>query len=131
MAKSGRYPVTGYDNNGNPVIDKQSGSTNTGFTENVKQPEPVLPGFKAHNSCVGRDARFYASVFPNGFIRSINIKGHKTSYLLGGSSSYLESGDCVKVGYLWRRPLDPALTARKWQLGNRILALFPFGRNIS
>ena len=37
MAKSGRYPVTGYDNNGNPVIDEQSGYTNTGFTENFKQ----------------------------------------------------------------------------------------------
>ena len=31
-------PVTGYDNNGNPVIDEQSGYTNTGFTENFKQP---------------------------------------------------------------------------------------------
>lgn len=119
MAKSGRYPVTGYDNNGNPVIDKQSGYTNTGFTENFKQPgASFAPGFKAHNSCVGRDARFYASVFPNGFYWINQYKGIKqVTFFTGGSSSYLESGDCVKVGYLWRRPLDPALNTESGSWG--------------
>ena len=119
MAKSGRYPVTGYDNNGNPVIDKQSGYTNTGFTENFKQPgASFAPGFKAHNSCVGRDARFYASVFPNGFYWINQYKGIKqVTFFTGGSSSFLESGDCVKVGYLWRRPLDPALNTESGSWG--------------
>ncbi|MCS2305547.1 hypothetical protein NXX42_00020 [Bacteroides thetaiotaomicron] len=74
MAKSGRYPVTGYDNNGTPLIDAQSGYTNTGFTENFKQPgASFAPGFKAHNSCVGRDARFYASRISERFLLDQSI----------------------------------------------------------
>ncbi|MCS2517718.1 RagB/SusD family nutrient uptake outer membrane protein [Bacteroides thetaiotaomicron] len=52
------------------------------------------------------------------FIGSINIKGIKqVTFFTGGSSSYLESGDCVKVGYLWRRPLDPALNTESGSWG--------------
>ena len=81
-------------------------------------PASFAPGFKAHNSCVGRDARFYASVFPNGFYWINQYKGIKqVTFFTGGSSSYLESGDCVKVGYMWRRPLDPALNTESGSWG--------------
>lgn len=75
MAKSGRYPVTGYDNNGNPVIDKQSGYTNTGFTENFKQPEPVLHlDLKRIIAASDVTPVFMLLYFQMVFIGSINIK---------------------------------------------------------
>ncbi len=75
MWETGRYPVTGYEKDayGNdyskPVIDAASGYKNSGWTENYRQPVDVdwAPAFKAHNSVVGREPRFYACIVPNGF----------------------------------------------------------------
>src|SRR5690606_14945251 len=55
MASSGRYPVTGYLTNGEPIIDPLSGYSETGFTENFRNPADltVTHTFKAHNSTVG------------------------------------------------------------------------------
>ena len=77
MAESGRYPVLQYEEtNGmpdysRPVVDSQSGYSATGWTENYQQVVDVNPSwakpFKAHNTTVGRDARFYSCFVPNGF----------------------------------------------------------------
>lgn len=75
MAKSGRYPVTGYDNNGNPVIDEQSGYTNTGFTENFKQPGVSLHlDLKRIIAVSDVTPVFMLLYFQMVFIGSINIK---------------------------------------------------------
>lgn len=112
MAESGRYPVTGYDENGNPIIDEKSGYVADGFTNNWVHPiEERFGPVKAHNSTIGRDARFYASIFANGFYWVNDfIKGGKkiVTFYTGGTSGYKGmSKDCVKVGYLWRRFLNP------------------------
>ena len=114
MAATGRYPVTGYNADGSPVIDSRSGYSDTGFTENYEHPlEDKAHGYttiKAHNSYVGRDARFYASILANGFNFYNTYNGVKPiTFFTGGTSSYTGSGDCVKVGYLWRRMSDPKL----------------------
>ncbi len=119
MAESGRYPVDGYDANGNPIVDPKSGYTNVGFTEGYAHPiEKKFGTVKAHNSCVGRDARFYASVLANGFYWINEYSGRKiVTFYTGGTSPFLgNGGDCVKVGYLWRRALNPALNtdAKSW-----------------
>src|SRR5690606_19075880 len=62
MAESGRYPVTGYTNTGYPVIDGKSGYREEGFTSGYIHPMDDWAPVKAHNSTVGRDARFYASI---------------------------------------------------------------------
>ena len=75
MWKTGRYPVTGYqgvNDMSKPIIDPQSGYVAEGFTDNYKQyVDPIYPEWrptiKAHNSCIGRDPRYYANVVPNGF----------------------------------------------------------------
>lgn len=117
MASSGRFPVTGYQSNGTPIIDAQSGYQETGFTENFIHPIENYAPIKAHNSIVGRDARFYASILANG-MRWINtFHGQKlVTFFTGGTSSYTQTGDCVKTGYLWRRMSDPTndIEEGKW-----------------
>lgn len=110
MAATGRYPVTGYDANGDPIVDAQSGYKATGFTEDWEHPieGPKYGGVKAHNSCIGRDARYYASVFANGFYwvneytkstKKVVVTFHST-----GTSPFKNVGaDGCKVGFLWRR----------------------------
>ena len=116
MAETGRYPVTGYDSNGDPIVDPQSGYVASGFTNDWEHPieGPKFGGVRAHNSVIGRDARFYASVFCNGFYwvneftkpeigGKVIVTFHKT-----GNSPYTNlTADNTKVGYLWRRFLKP------------------------
>lgn len=121
MAASGRFPVIGY-NEGNPIVDPESGYEATGFTDNWRHPieGPKFGGIKVHNSCKGRDARYYASVFANGFwwINSYIAGGKRVvTFHKNGSSPYVESGDCIKSGFLWRRFLDPSLNTENGSWG--------------
>lgn len=117
MAKSGRFPVTGYEANGTPIIDSESGYQENGFTSPYKHPLDTFATINIHNSCVGRDARFYASILASGMYWINTFKGQKlVTFYDGGTSSYLSSGDCVKSGYLWRRMSDPDnnIEENKW-----------------
>ena len=117
MAESGRFPVTGYAADGTPVIDSKSGYVENGFTENFVHPIDNYAPIKAHNSIVGRDARFYASILANGMYWINTFHGQKlVTFYTGGTSSYTQTGDCVKSGYLWRRMSDPTndIEEGKW-----------------
>lgn len=117
MAESGRYPVVDYEANGEPVIDPESGYVDEGFTEGYIHPLDDFAPIKAHNSIVNRGARFYASVLANGMYWINTYHGEKlVTFYNGGTSTYLTSGDCVKVGYLWRRFSDPSndIEEDKW-----------------
>ena len=113
MAESGRYPVTGYDANGDPIVDPESGYVNTGFTKDWEHPieGSEFGGVEAHNSCIGRDARFYASILANGFywVNAFTAQGTKmiVTFHSTGTSPYTNlTADNSKVGLLWRRFLD-------------------------
>ena len=103
MYESGRYPVTGYaaDAAGNklsePVIDPASGYVADGWTENYVQKidSDGAPAFKAHNSCVGREPRFYACIVPGGFY----WPGTSTPFVAYDKSE----GAFCRTGYAWRR----------------------------
>ena len=119
MSESGRYPVTGYlkDANGldlsKPIIDEKSGYVAEGFTEGYQQTIDVDPKWatpiKAHNSTIGRDARFYACYVPNGFWWPSNktydqVKGGTTDPKITTLNEwYQTSGNVNRVGYVWRR----------------------------
>ncbi|MEA4903397.1 MAG: RagB/SusD family nutrient uptake outer membrane protein [Petrimonas sp.] len=121
MAKSGRYPITGYRNNGEPIVDPQSGYRATGFTEGYIHPLDNFAPIKAHNSCIGRDARYYASILANGMNWINTYKGVKlVTFYTGGTSSYSASGDCVKSGFLWRRFSDPTNNIEEGQWGQYV-----------
>lgn len=112
MAATGRYPIDpvkeqAYDSNGMPIVDPLSGYEDDGFVSGWEHPieGPRFGAIKAHKSCVGRDARFYASVFANGFkfINDFIAGGNTEVYFQTGGNSPLRAADCVKVGYFWRR----------------------------
>ena len=115
MAVSGRYPVIGYQKSGRfndlskPVVDPLSGYSATGWEENYTQPLDAdwAPAFKAHKSTVGRDARYYSSIVPNGYYwPSDKIKKRWTSYKSNSATvpvEKLESAALNWVGYACRR----------------------------
>ena len=111
MMESGRYPVKGYEGQNDlskPIIDPKSGYQNTGFTEGYIQPDASWsPAIKAHNSCVGRDPRYYACLLPNGFMwPDVNTKIIYTNYNSPDCTARWQMGETdgiCRVGYIWRR----------------------------
>ena len=115
MEASGRYPVLGYEKEGRlndlsrPIVDPLSGYKTEGWEENYKQPVDAdwAPQFKAHNTTVGRDARYYSSIVPNGFYwPSDKISKRWTSYKSNSATvpvDKLESAALNWVGYACRR----------------------------
>ena len=118
MASSGRYPVTGYLSNGEPVIDPLSGYREDGFTDNFRNPADTVSThvFKAHNSTVGRDARFYASILFNGMYWINTFKGSKRILFQKGGNAQSAEADYNKTGYLFRRLVNPAndIESSRW-----------------
>jgi len=106
MYVSGRYPVTGYENDcdgldySKPKVDALSGYVADGWTEGYHQPVDAdwAPAIKAHNSTIGREPRFYAAVVPNGFYWP-NQNLDDARFLVGVRPT---SQHC-RVGYAWRR----------------------------
>lgn len=115
MAASGRYPVVGYQKSGRfndlskPLVDPLSGYSATGWEDNYTQPLDAdwAPAFKAHKSTVGRDARYYSSIVPNGYYwPSDKIKKRWTSYKSSSATvpvQKFESAALNWVGYACRR----------------------------
>ncbi len=118
MAQTGRYPVLGYQKNGRfndlskPIVDAASGYSTTGWTENYTQPVDAdwAPTFKAHNTTVGRDARYYSSIVPDGFYwPSDKIKKRWVSFksttdpMVTVPVTKFESAALNWVGYACRR----------------------------
>ena len=62
--KNGRYPITGYEADGKPVIDAASGYSERGFSS---FKHPILDQtMSTYNMYVDREPRFYTSVFYQG-----------------------------------------------------------------
>ena len=127
MALSGRFPIEDYRSDGYPIIDARSGYVEEGFTDGWIHPAdgyPMHPNSPVHNSCVGRDARFYASIFFSG-MHWINdyVEWDKNPYITfhsTGSSAYgvTTTTDFVKNGYLFRRMNNPANNTNAGGWGN-------------
>lgn len=119
MMATGRYGVDpvkekqlGYDGLNIAPIKDDSYDIN-GFESGWEHPieGPKFGGTKIHKSCVGRDPRFYASIFANGYLwvnehTLYNDQNCAVTFFNGGTSTY-NPNDCVKSGFLWRRYLDP------------------------
>ena len=119
MAETGRYPVIGYaETNGmldlsRPLVDDASGYKATGWNNAYQQLVDVDPSwakpFKAHNSTVGRDARFYSNFVPNGFWWPCErpMDGSPLRFTCYSNtectSPYSATEGCNRVGYAWRR----------------------------
>ena len=118
MAETGRYPVLGYQKSGRfndlskPIVDDASGYKTTGWVDNYVQPVDAdwAPAFKAHNTTVGRDARYYSSLVPDGFywpsnkinMRWVSFKSTTDPMVTVPVTKY-ESAALNWVGYCCRR----------------------------
>ena len=132
MAQSGRFPITGYRSDGYPDIDGNSGYREEGFTDGWTHPAdgyPMNANFPVHNSCVGRDARFYASIFFSGMHWINDYIDYREQFPLSyqyitfhstGTSAYgvTQTTDFVKNGYLFRRMNNPANNTNAGSWGN-------------
>ena len=102
--KSGRF-----NDLSKPLVDPLSGYSATGWEDNYTQPLDAdwAPAFKAHKSTVGRDARYYSSIVPNGYYwPSDKIKKRWTSYKSSSATvpvQKFESAALNWVGYACRR----------------------------
>lgn len=116
MAESGRYPITGY-NGVNPIIDTKSGYVEDGFTDNWTHPIDSWSKFRAHNSIVGRDARFYMSVLANGmsWIENVFQGDKQITFFQGGTATYSTSQECMKSGFLLRKFSDPSVNVGEYK----------------
>lgn len=116
MAESGRFPITGYDNV-TPLVDPMSGYRADGFTNNWKHPLDSFATFKAHNSIIGRDARFYASILANGmyWIEKSFQPVTQITFFQGGTATYSPVQECLKSGFLWRRFSDPSVNVGEYK----------------
>lgn len=137
MQETGRYGVdpikekaSGYDAlNLAPI--KDASYTIEGWENGWEHPieGPKFGGVKAHKSCVGRDARFYASIMANGFkfISNFIVGGNReVTFFTGGTSSY-NPNDCVKSGFLWRRFLPTDLDYDNGNYGDYFYWYFRLG----
>ena len=119
MAESGRYPIVGYYETAGmldysrPMVDELSGYKADGWASNYQQLVDVDPKwakpFKAHNSTVGRDARYYSNFVPNGFWWPCErpMDGPSLRFTCYDAeectSRYSPTEGCNRVGFVWRR----------------------------
>ncbi len=126
MLESGRYPVVGYQSNGEPIIDPKSGYDIKGFTDNWTHPLDDFATLRANNTYIGRDARFYANTLGHGMYWINRYKGIiQVTYHSTGTSAYSPLDDCCKTGFLWRGFLDATDNYAEAKFGNMV---WPFYR---
>ena len=120
MSTTGRYPIKGYQANGDPIIDQQSGYDEKGFTNNYLNPADTVKSHtsRVNNSVVGRDARFYASIIYSGMYWINTFHGDKLiTYNKGGTAYSNTHTDYNKPGYGFRRLIDPSIDYQNNQWG--------------
>ena len=102
-----------------PNVDPLSGYEAEGWETGYKVPVNAAraPAFKAHKSTVGREARYYQCIVPNGFPwPNENKKKFFTCYNSSECTSpYRASGDCNHVGFLWRKWYPTNRQLDNWQ----------------
>lgn len=115
--KNGKSPILGYNSDGSPIINDESGYTESGFSINeqlysntkynlggASRKEGLVSDAGTHNMYVNREPRFYITVWhDNQWIPRAN---RKTEFKNGG----LDGGpthDSPQSGYLNRKGVNP------------------------
>lgn len=115
---NGRYPITGYENDGSPVIDEKSGYTESGFsTYTVPTFDINYSGYTGEmfNMYKDREPRFYASVFYNEGVwphTVINEPVYINKYGRDGSNST----DYNRTGYFVTKFVHPSSTLNPYNV---------------
>ena len=129
---NGRYPITGYDDEGSPEIDPDSGYRSDEFTMQQMYANPFLvalnPSLPAQADTprmyIDREPRFYVSVYWAGALwRRNNENTYKANFALGGNAA--SSHDYPHSGYLVNRYYDHTQAIGQW--GNITFPTFRLG----
>ncbi|WP_010662649.1 RagB/SusD family nutrient uptake outer membrane protein [Marinilabilia salmonicolor] len=132
--QNGRYPITGYDEDGTPIVDNTSGYpadefakeqfTNPAFdagyntaSDDNENMWPVL--FK------DREPRFYMTVFWSDSYWKHGDRHTLISFAKGGNGN--KSHDYPKSGYIMHRFYDHSLPSHSGQWGNIVFPTFRLG----
>ncbi len=105
---NGETPITGYSNDGIPIINSSSGYTETGFS-NFTAPGATRAK-NTFNMYVNREPRFYATVTYSGgdWINTTSSLGVREIQLYyTGESGKGGSHDYSETGYLFRKNVSP------------------------
>lgn len=128
---NGRYPITGYDTAGNPVIDAQSGYSGDEFAKTTwTYPSHGWSNFGdydivAPNMYKDREPRFYVTVFWGSSHWLHGDAYTTTSFAKGGNGNI--SHDYPKSGYLCNRFYDHRVNSRNSNWGNVTFPEFRLG----
>ncbi|MEG0463085.1 RagB/SusD family nutrient uptake outer membrane protein, partial [Bacteroides sp.] len=128
---NGRYPIIGYDKQGNPTLDRAAGYEE----EELAMSTWTYPakGWSKHNNFQiespnmykDREPRFYVSVFFGGNKFLHGPSATKISFAKGGNGN--KSHDYAKTGYLCNRFYDHMLNSAEGNWGNITFPLFRLG----
>lgn len=131
---NGRYPITGYDSDGNPIVDPASGYDAATEMEQVNFDYPI-EGWTSYGGtfnipvprmCADREPRFYITVFWSGNYWFHGSSYTQISFASGGNGN--QSHDYPKSGYLLNRYYDHRLNSQTgggW--GNITFPVFRLG----
>lgn len=129
---NGRYPITGHNNDGSPIVDPASGyDANTEFEKSTWQyPASKWSNFDqydidAPNMYKDREPRFYVTVFFGGNYWLHGNASTMISFAKGGNGN--KSHDYAKSGYLCNRFYDHKLNSAEGQWGNITFPIFRLG----
>jgi len=131
---NGRYPITGYQSNGAPVIDPESGYPENEFAKE----EFINPSFedgynKAPDASENkwpvmfkdREPRFYMTVFYSDSYWKHGNNHTLISFAKGGNGN--KSHDYPKPGYIMHRFYDHTLPSDAGEWGNIVFPTFRLG----
>ncbi|HMR19470.1 MAG TPA: RagB/SusD family nutrient uptake outer membrane protein, partial [Sphingobacterium sp.] len=126
---NGRYPVTGYNSAGEPIIDRASGYSEQGFTTFTHPLDQPVTGAarqkRTFNMYVNREPRFYASVMYSGADWIYMNSNVTVNFAFNGNSGPGLSHNYSMTGYSVRKYCDPSLNTAGNQWGT---LTFPLAR---
>jgi len=121
---NGEQPILGYNNNGSPIINPQSGYTETGFSGEAGRYTRA----GTFNMWVNREPRFYASIVYNGAEWMNKTEGVKYIETFRSGNSGREGTDNFsRTGYLPRKNVHPTGNPRVGIFTRRPLIYFRLG----
>lgn len=129
---NGRYPITGYDADGNPIADSQSGYDVTTEMQLSIWNYPATGWSKfsnydieAPNMYKNREPRFYVTIFFSGNYWLHDTQATMISFAKRANSN--KSHDYPKSGYLVNRFYDHRLNSAAGNWGNITFPVFRLG----
>ncbi len=126
--KNGLYPISGYDNDGKPFVNPESGYEDAGlsaWTYPNWLGASAPSGAKMPNMFKDREPRFYVSIFFSGLEWKFGSSKKKISLADGGNSAV--SHDRSRAGYLMARFYDHRSNSATNQWGNLTYPTFRLG----